>query len=273
VPRFTTARVQPRGSSARRRLRALTVPGLLAVAAVAYGPAAAPTLESAPASSSQPQDPFVVSPGQGPPFTVVNVSGANCLGPAPSVVGELESAAGAIPGANAVFFVTPNAGGEWSDAFTVPPVVAPGTHRVVARCLPDQFNPQPVEYAPQPFEVLADGRAAMSVSPQQAAVGRDVELSVSGTLCRGTAPQVDVRVELAESQEADEFIARGFFTPDANGDWSGQVVVPAATDPVTFIVTAVCNLADRQFFIYLPPVEVHVVRPAVPVTGSPTFTG
>lgn len=219
------------------------------------GPA---SLRAAGAAAQQPP-PVVVSPSQGPPFTVVTVSGANCTGSSPSVVGELESPAGdsqpggtgAIPGASGVFFTTtPDAAGLWTDSFTVPPVVSPGQYRVVAHCGPDS-NTQPVEYAPQPFEVLAGGSASMSVSPTQAPAGVDVVLDVSGTLCQGSAPEVDVRVHLAGSEEGGEFVARAFFTPDSEGNWSGQVTIPAGP-AATYAVGAVCNVEGQQFFIYLP---------------------
>ena len=76
---------------------------------------------------------FTVAPSEGPPHTVVMVSGANCTGPSPSVVGELEQSSGAIPGGNAVFS-DPDATGAWSGSFTVPPVATPGPHQVVATC-------------------------------------------------------------------------------------------------------------------------------------------
>jgi hypothetical protein len=228
-------------------------------------------------STGQAGEPFTVSPGQGPPFTVVTVSGAGCTGPSPSVISELVSAAGAapgegtIPGTNAIVFLTPDATGAWSGSFTIPPIVAPGQYRVVARCLPDQFNPQPADYAPQPFEVLADGLAALSVAPRQASAGVDVPLTVSGTLCRGTAADVDVQVALAQAEDAEEFVARELFTPDSDGNWSGRVTIPAGP-ATTYRVTAVCSVDGGQFFIYLPPVDV-VVGAAVPVPGRPTFTG
>lgn len=234
---------------------------VLAVAASACGSAdvRSVSLPAADAAARQPP-PLVVAPSQGPPFTVVTVSGANCTGPAPSVAGELESPAGdsqpggtgAIPGARgAVFFVTtPDVTGSWTGSFTVPPVVPPGQYRVVAQCAPES-NGQPVEYAPQPFEVLAGGSASMSVSPTQAPAGIDVVLDVSGTLCQGSAPEVDVQVHLAGSEEGGEFVARAFLTPDSEGNWSGQVTIPAGP-AATYIVGAVCNVEGQQFFIYLP---------------------
>lgn len=234
---------------------------VLAVAASACGSAddgSVPVL-AADAVAQQPP-PLVVSPSQGSPFTVVTVSGASCTGPAPSVAGELESLAGdsqpggtgTIPGARgAVFFVaTPDVTGLWTGSFTVPPVVPPGQYRVVAGCAPES-NAQPVEYTPQPFEVLAGGSASLSVSPTQAPAGVDVVLDVSGTLCQGSAPEVDVQVHLAGSEEGGEFVARAFFTPDSDGNWSGRMTIPAGPS-ATYVVGAVCNVEGQQFFIYLP---------------------
>jgi hypothetical protein len=220
-----------------------------------------------------PGEPFSVSPSQGAPFTVVAVSGANCTGPSPSVIAELVSATGPIPGADVVVFATPDVNGDWSDSFTIPPVVAPGQYQVVARCLPDQFDPQPVEYGPQPFEVLPDGLASMSASPTRAVAGTDVVLAVSGTLCRGADAIVDLRVELASAQVADEPVARGMFTPDAEGSWSGQVTVPATATAGTYIVGTQCRVSGQPFFLYVPPPELELVQPAVPVPARPTFTG
>ena len=94
---------------------------------------------------------------------------------------------------------------SWIFAVTVPPVVAPGSYRVVAQC---SGEAEPVAYIPQPFEVSAGDSATLSVSPTEAPAGVDVVLDVSGTLCRGPAPEADVTVALAGSEEADEFVAR-----------------------------------------------------------------
>lgn len=239
------------------------VPGALAVLAVAAA-CGSPDDRSMPvpaaAAAAQEPLPLVVSPTQGPPFAVVTVSGAGCTGPSPSVSSELEhpegdgvpGGTGAIPGASGVFAVTvPDASGSWTLSFTVPPVVAPGQYRVVAHC---SREIQPVAYAPQPFEVSAGDLASMSVSPTQAPVGVDVVLDVSGTLCRGPAPEADVTVALAGSEEADEFVARAVFTPDSAGTWAGRVTIPAGP-PATYVVGVVCNIEGRQFFIYLPATE------------------
>ncbi len=185
-----------------------------------------------PAAQATQVEPFTIAPSEGPPHTVVTVSGSNCTGPSPSVVGELEQSSGdAIPGGNAVFIATPDATGAWSDSLTVPPVATPGPHRVVARCLPDQFNPVPIEYGPQPFEVLPDGRAGMTVSPTQAPTGVPVVVDVSGTECLGQDASIEVRVEVAGSEDADEVIARGSFTPDADGQLVGSGDDPGDFDP------------------------------------------
>lgn len=225
-----------------------------------------------PSAKASQFESFTVAPSEGPPHTVVMVSGANCTGPSPSVVGELEQSSGAIPFGNAVFFLTPDATGAWSGSFTVPPVATPGPHQVVATCLPDQFNPVPIEYGPQPFQVLPDGRAVMTVSPTQAPVGVPVVLDVSGNECRGQDPAIEVRVELAGTDEADEVIARGFVTPDGNGSWSGQVTIPPSPTAVTYLVAGICSVAGQQFFLYTPS-EVRVIAAAVPVPARPTFTG
>ena len=140
-----------------------------------------------------PGESFNVSPSQGAPFTVISVSGANCVGQSASAELEdltgddLPGGTGAIPGADVVTFAAPDGAGNWSGNITIPPVVAAGQYRVVASC-------GPVAYAPQPFEVLAGDLASMSVSPTQATAGTDVVVSVSGTLCRGANAQVDVGI-------------------------------------------------------------------------------
>jgi hypothetical protein len=240
---------------------------------LAAGALSSVVLVQPPAQAGQFES-FTVAPSEGPPHTVVMVSGSNCAGPSPSVVGELEqSSGGAIPGGNAVFVVTPDATGAWSASFTVPPVATPGPHRVVARCLPDQFDPVPIEYDPQPFQVLPDGRAVMTVSPTQAPTGVPVVIDLAGTECRGQDAAIEVRVEVAGSDAADEVIAFGSFTPDATGSWSGQVTIPARSTPVTYVVAGICSVAGQQFFIYAPPAEVRLIAAAVPVAAEPTLTG
>jgi hypothetical protein len=232
----------------------------LAMAASACGTADDPSLPAPAAeAAAQPLGPLLVSPTEGPPFTVVTVSGAGCTGPSPSVVGELErpegdsvpGGTGAIPGASGVFFTTtPDATGSWTHSFTVPPVVAPGRYRVVAQCAPET-GPQPEAYGPQPFEVSTGDSASMSLSPRQAPAGVDVVVDISGTLCRGTAPQVDVQVHPVGNEEGGEFVASAVFTPDGDGSWAGRLMIPAGP-ATTYVVGVVCTIGGQQFFIYLP---------------------
>jgi hypothetical protein len=219
-------------------------------------------VEPARGAGAQPAPGLVVSPSEGPPFVVVTVSGGSCTGSSPSVVGELErpdgdtlpGGTGAIPGASGAFFTaTPDASGSWTSTFTVPPVVPPGSYRVVAQCAPETSAP-PVAYAPQPFEVLAGPSASLTVSPTRAPAGVDVVLDVSGTQCRGTAAEADVQVHLAGSEEADEPVASAQFTPDGDGSWAGQVTIPAGP-AATYVVGVVCTVEARQFFIYLPATD------------------
>jgi hypothetical protein len=213
-----------------------------------------------------PGESFNVSPSQGAPFTAISVSGANCIGQ--SAAAELEDltgddlpgGTGALPGANAIVFSTPDGAGNWSGNITVPPVVAAGQYRVVASCGPDA-------YAPQPFEVLPGDLASMSVSPTQATAGTTVVVSVSGTLCRGPNAQVDVGIPDL-SRGADEFVAREFVTPDSAGNWSAQLTIPAATPAGSYLVAGQCSVANSQFFLYLPPPTIELL----PVV-RPTFTG
>ena len=143
----------------------------------------------------------------------------------------------------------------------VPPVVAAGGYRVVASCGPDA-------YGPQPFEVLAGELASMSASPTQATAGADAVIDVSGTLCRDPAAAVDVGVMAAGVEQADEFITRVSVTPDSAGTWSTQLTVPAATPAGSYVVTAACVVAGRQFFLYLPAPTIQLV-----LVVSPRFTG
>jgi hypothetical protein len=214
-----------------------------------------------------PGESFNVSPSQGAPFTVISVSGANCIGqPAAAELedltgDDLPGGTGVIPGANVIVFATPDGSGNWSGNIAVPPVVAAGQYRVVASCGPDA-------YAPQPFQVLAGELASMSVSPAQAPAGADVVVDVSGTLCRDPNAQADVGILAAGAQQADEFVARVFVTPDSAGNWSTQLTVPAATPAGNYLVAAQCVVANRQFFLYLPPPTIQLV-----LVVSPSFTG
>jgi hypothetical protein len=94
----------------------------------------------------------------------------------------------------------------------------------------------------------------MAVSPTRAAAGVDVVLDVTGTLCRGTAAEIDVQVLLAGSEEADEPVARAVFAPDGDGSWAGQITIPAGP-AARYIVGVVCTVDGRQFFIYLPATD------------------
>ena len=213
-----------------------------------------------------PGEAFNVSPNQGAPFAVIAVAGTNCIGP--SAAAELEDltgddlpgGTGAIPGANAIVFATPDGAGNWSGTINVPPVVAAGQYRVVASCGPDA-------YAPQPFEVLAGELASMSVSPTQANAGTDVLVSVSGTLCRGVDAQADVGIPDA-SKGADEFIARVFVTPDSAGSWSAQLTIPATTTAGSYLVSTQCSVGNSQFFLYVPSPTIQLL-----LVAAPTFTG
>ena len=233
---------------------------------VLAGAALVAALTTVTSGAITPGEPFSVSPSQGAPFTVISVSGANCVGQ--SAAAELEDltgddrpgGTGAIPGANVIVFATPDGAGNWSGSITVPPVVAAGQYRVVASCGPDT-------YAPQLFEVLAGDLASMSVSPTQATVGTDVVISVSGTLCRGTNAQVDVGIP-DESKGADEFIAREFVTPDSEGTWSAQLTIPATTPPGSYVVAGQCSAGNRPFFFYLPPPTIELL-----VVLGPNLTG
>ena len=213
-----------------------------------------------------PGEPFTVSPSQGAPFTIISVSGINCMGQAAAA--ELEDltgddrpgGTGAIPGANAFVFVTSDGAGNWSGSITVPPVVAAGEYRLVASCGPDA-------YAPQPFEVLAGDLASMSVSPTQATAGTDVVISISGTLCRGANAQIDVGIP-DESRGADEFIAREFVTPDSEGTWSAQLTIPATTPAGSYVVDGRCSAGNRPFFFYFPPPTIELL-----LVLGPNLTG
>jgi hypothetical protein len=254
--------------------------GGLAILASATVIATLTTVTSGAITPAQitPGEPFTVSPSQGAPFTEVTASGANCPPAGASVAAELEDltgddapgGTGGIPGAFIGFFTTPDAGGNWSGTFTIPPIVTAGQYRVVARCTETDV------YGPQPFEVLPGELASISVSPTRATAGTDVVLNVSGTLCRGADAQVDVRIERAVGEEAaaDDPVAREFFTPDSAGSWSGQITIPATTPPGTYLVGAQCFVGGQQFFIYLPPPTIELAAvPAQPVPAPARFTG
>jgi hypothetical protein len=222
---------------------------------------------AATSSAVTPGESFTVSPSGGAPFTVVSVSGANCVGQ--SAAAELENVSGddfpggtgTIAGAFIGFFATPDGNGDWSGTFTIPPIVPTGQYRVVARCGSDT-------YGPQPFEVLPGELASMAVTPTRAVAGTDVVLSVSGTLCRSINGQDVARVDLADFEAADEFLVRESVSPDPAGTWSAALTIPAGTPAGMYFVAAQCVINGFQFFIYLPS-QLIVLEPA----AIPAFTG
>lgn len=234
-------------------------------------------------ASSQAGEPLTVSPGEGSQFTEVTVSGSNCRTGSPSVVGALTGPPGTgtqIEGTpfqtavvGTVFTATPDAAGTWTAAFTVPPFVPPGPYEVRAICKTDPNATTGAEYRPRPFTVLAATAPTISVSPREGRAGQETRLTVSGTLCEGDDARVEVRVFLRTPEsvgQADEFVARGTFRPDAAGAWSGVVTIPAAARPGTYGVAATCTVGGRDLFTYLPVPDV-VVKTAAP--GAPRFTG
>lgn len=230
------------------------------------------------AGAITPGEPFTVSPNEGGPFTVVNVSGANCTdGPAPSVTGTVVGSPDV--GVVADFTATPDASGEWAAMFTVPPNKPAGPYEVTATCLTDPNQANGDAYGNQPFTILEGEPATMTVSPRSAQAGEDVTLTVSGTLCRGEDATVDVGIFVRVAEEfgeVDEFVDRTTSTPDAEGNWVAQLTIPASTAPGTYGVGAQCIVAGSPFFLY-EPVDVVLsapeVPPAAPVTRPPPFTG
>jgi hypothetical protein len=233
------------------------------------------------AGAVTPGQSFDSSPSQGAPFTVLAFSGTDCTGSSPEVVAELETTTGdeipggtgAIPGANLIVFLTPDSTGAWSATLTIPPVVAPGTYRLVAQCRPDPSTQ--VAYAPQPYEVLPGPLASLSAAPGQGVAGSDLALIVSGTLCRGENAEVDVRVFLAadEGSGSDAFAARASFPSDGEGNWSGTLTVPGSAVAGDYGVLGECRVSGQQFFLYLPTARLLLVGPPPPVSVGPTFTG
>jgi hypothetical protein len=256
--------VAGRGLRSRRALGAL-------VAAVGI------TGTAAVAGAAQPGAPFTVSPSEGAPFTVVDVSGAGCTaGPAPTVIGTVVGSPEV--GTITQFTATPDAAGDWATTFTVPPNKPAGPYEVTATCKTDPGQIDGLPYVNQPFTVLAGEAATLTVSPRSATAGTDVVVSVSGTLCRGEGATVDVgifRRVPEEFAEADEFVARTTATPDAAGNWSSELTIPASSGAGTFGVGAQCFVGGAQFFLY-PTVDVVLsaaAAPAAPVTRQPSFTG
>lgn len=233
---------------------------------------------------SQAGAPLTVTPTQGTQFTSVNVTGSNCAAGAPSVTGALTGPPGtgsSIEGtpfqtAVAVFTATPDASGNWTASFAVPPFLPAGEYLVRAICKLDPNAPTGVEYQPRPFRVLPATSPTISVSPRQAPAGQAVRLTVSGTLCEGPDAVVDVRVfeRVPESRGGDDFVANAMFRPDAEGTWSGNVTIPATAPAGTYRVGATCMVGGNALFNYVPVPEVVLSTAAVPVQKPRvTFTG
>jgi hypothetical protein len=229
------------------------------------------------AGAITPGEPFTVSPSEGGPFTVVAVSGAKCTeGPAPFVAGTVVGSPEV--GVITQFTATPDATGAWAATFTVPPNKPAGAYEVTAVCHTDPGQMDGDAYGNQPFTVLAGQAAAMTVSPRNATAGREITVTVSGTLCRAADSTVDIGIFFRVAEEfadADEFIARGPATPDADGNWSTQLTIPATAGPGTYGVGAQCIVGGFQFFLY-PVLDIVLSREApaaVPVTRQPSFTG
>jgi hypothetical protein len=233
---------------------------------------------AAVAGAITPGDPFTVSPSQGAPFTVVTVSGADCTdGPAPSVAGTVVGSPDV--GTVAQFTATPDANGGWVATFTVPPNKPAGPYEVTATCKTDPNQLDGDAYGKQPFTILQGEPATMTVSPRSALAGEDVTVTVSGTLCRGDDAAVDIGIFVRVPEEfadADEFVARATSIPDAEGNWTAQLTIPASSGPGTYGVGVQCIVAGSQFFLY-EPVDVVLsaaeAPPAAPVTRQPSFTG
>jgi hypothetical protein len=227
-------------------------------------------------SSGQAGQPISVSPTEGMAFTQVSVSGGGCLkGPSSVVGGRLFAPNGAE--SSVVIDTTPNSAGNWTTTFTVPPDLPAGQYTIRATCRQNPNDPGGDAYQPGPFRILQSPRPVFRVSPTQATAGQAVVLSVSGTLCRGAQAEVDAGVFALGTEEADEFVDRRSFTPDAQGNWSGQLTMPASASPGRYRTFAGCNIGGRQLFIY--PDKPSVVlsargaRPAVAVPARPSFTG
>jgi hypothetical protein len=229
---------------------------------------------AAAAGAITPGEPFTVDPDEGGPFTVVSVSGANCTeGPSPSVDGVVVGPPEI--GVVAAFVATPDANGDWATTFTVAPNTPPGPYEVTATCRTDPNEIDGDDYGSQPFTVLEGELAIMTVSPLSAEAGQDVTVTVSGTLCRGEDATVDVEI-FEESSDPDEFVVRTTVTPDAEGDWTIELTIPASAPPGTYGVGAICNFDPLGFFLY-DRVDIELTAPAAPpappVVREPSFTG
>jgi hypothetical protein len=226
------------------------------------------------AGAITPGEPFTVSPSAGGPFTVVDVSGSNCTdGPSPFVTGTVVGTPEI--GVVADFTATPDGAGDWATTFTVAPNKPSGLYRVTATCWTDANLVDGDDYGEQSFTILEGEHAAMTVSPLRARAGGDVIVSVSGTLCKGQDALADVGIFFRDAEEADELVARRTFTPDADGNWSGQLTIEDSL-PAVYRVATQCLVDGAQFFLY-DPVDIVLTVPAAlppaPVSGQPSFTG
>jgi len=226
------------------------------------------------AGAIEPGAPITVTPGEGPPFTVVTVSGADCTdGPSPSVAGMVRG--GPDVGAIRFFVATPDETGAWTASFTVPPNQPAGPYDVAVECKTDPNALEGVAYGVETFTIVQGEEATMTVSPRTARAGTDLTVTASGTLCRGPGATIDLRAFVQGTEEADEFVARATATPAADGTWTGQLTIPD-TQAVTYGVSGLCSIEDQAFILYdvadivVSPAE---APPARPLPARPTFTG
>ena len=225
-----------------------------------------------PAGAFGQAPPFVVSPTEGAPYTVVNVSGAGCTeGPVPSVSGSVfRPDTGAILG----FVATADPNGDWSTTFRPPPTYPPGVYEVRATCVsdPNRVGADVFQYAPQSFTLLAGETPVATASPLHGVVGRETVISVSGNLCLGSLVEVSLfRLPF----ELHDLVAQEFPTPDAEGNWAAQLTVAPTQPAGTFSFRVMCELGLSFFFYDLPDFVLGEpgAPPATPVTRQPTFTG
>ncbi len=237
-------------------------------------------------AASQAGEPLAVAPSEGSQFTTVAVSGSNCRTGTPSVGGALTGPPGtgsAIEGTpfqtavvGTVFTVTPDAAGNWTASFTVPPFVPAGQYEVRAICKADPNAATGAEYQPRPFRVLAATAPTISVSPSQARAGQATRFTLSGTLCQGSNARVEARAFLRTPEsigQADEFVARETFLSDASGTWGGVLTLPATLRAGTYGIAAICEVEGRALFTYLPVPEVVLTTAAAPTPAPLRLTG
>ncbi|MGH9209546.1 MAG: hypothetical protein ACRD2C_02580 [Acidimicrobiales bacterium] len=232
----------------------------------------------AAASAVAPGDPFIVSPSEGGPFTVVSVSGADCTeGPAPSVAGTVVGSPEI--GVITQFTATPDDNGDWTASFTVPPNKPATDYAVTATCKTDPDQADGDQYDDQTFTVVAGDEATMTVSPLAARAGQDVVVTLSGTLCQGDEATVDVGIfERAPegTGDAGEFLVRNTAIPEDDGSWTTELTIPASASPGTYGVSGECSVGGFQFFLYETTdivLSAAQAPPAVPVPGQPRLTG